>query len=169
MKHLKLFLATVVASICFFNYAQAQQKFGYINVTELISAMPDTKVADQSIQDLATMLENQMRVMTNEYQTKVADYQARVNSMTPAMQEDKVKEIQDLERRITDFQQKAQQDITKKQEDVFAPILQKAEDAIKAVAKEHHIAYVFDISKGVLIEYPESDDILPLVKKKLGI
>lgn len=89
--------------------------------------------------------------------------------MTDAIKEAKVKEIQDLEKRIGEFQQKAQQDIGKKQEEVYAPVLKKAEDAVKAVAKENNIAYVFDSSKGVLIQFPDGDNILPLVKKKLGI
>ncbi|POY38319.1 hypothetical protein C3K47_02665 [Solitalea longa] len=168
MKTIKVLVAAVVLLI-FAGNANAQVKFGHINVNELIAAMPDIKVADKTVQDFAGTLDAQMKTMGTEYQTKVADFQAKEKTMTDAVKETKVKEIQDLEKRIGEFQQKAQQDIGKKQEEVYAPVLKKAEEAIKTVAKENNIAYVFDSSKGVLIQFPEGDNILPLVKKKLGI
>lgn len=168
MKTIKVLVAAVVLLI-FAGNANAQTKFGHINVNELIAAMPDIKVADKAVQDFATTLDGQMKTMTTEYQAKIADYQSKEKTMTDAIKEAKVKEIQDLEKRIGEFQQKAQQDIGKKQEEVYAPVLKKAEDAVKAVAKENNIGYVFDSSKGVLIQFPDADNILPLVKKKLGI
>ncbi|MCO4293201.1 OmpH family outer membrane protein [Solitalea sp. MAHUQ-68] len=168
MKTIKVLVAAIVLLI-FAGNANAQVKFGHINVNELIAAMPDIKVADKAVQDFTGTLDAQMKTMGTEYQTKIADYQSKEKTMTDAVKETKVKEIQDLEKRIGDFQQKAQQDISKKQEEVYAPVLKKAEDAIKTVAKENNIAYVFDSSKGVLIQFPDGDNILPLVKKKLGI
>ena len=45
-----------------------------------------------------------------------------------------------------------------------------AQDAINAVAKEKGYSYIFDSTPGgTLIFAQESDDILPLVKAKLGI
>jgi outer membrane protein len=49
------------------------------------------------------------------------------------------------------------------------PVISKATAAIEAVAKENKISYVFDTSKGEFLVVPDSEDILPLVKKKLGI
>jgi outer membrane protein len=49
----------------------------------------------------------------------------------------------------------------------MAPITKKATDAIQAVAKENGYAYV--INKEQLLVSPPADDILPLVKKKLGL
>ena len=51
------------------------------------------------------------------------------------------------------------------------PVLQKAEKAIKDVAKENGFTYIFDLARGPIIYFDEtmSIDILPLVKAKLGI
>ena len=49
----------------------------------------------------------------------------------------------------------------------MAPIQKKAIEAIQTVAKENGYAYV--ISKDQLLVSPPADDILPLVKKKLGL
>ena len=46
----------------------------------------------------------------------------------------------------------------------------KAKNAIQKVAKEKGYSYVFDTSVGALLYWPEdSDDLLPLVKKELGL
>jgi len=49
------------------------------------------------------------------------------------------------------------------------PIIKKARDAIAAVAKANGFSYVIDSGTGALLYYPEGEDLLPLVKKQLGI
>lgn len=57
----------------------------------------------------------------------------------------------------------------KKYQEKTIPILQKAEDAIKAVAAEKGIIYVFDAAPGKgLIVYEKGEDIYDAVKAKLG-
>ena len=57
----------------------------------------------------------------------------------------------------------------KKRSDLYNPIFKKAQDAIDAVAKEKGLIYVFDSSKGVIIYDGGGVDVLPDVKKKLGL
>jgi outer membrane protein len=45
----------------------------------------------------------------------------------------------------------------------------KADSAIKVVAKEKNLGYVFDTSKNALLFAEESGDISTFVKMKLGI
>ena len=149
---------------------QAQTlKFGHINSTQLLSLMPETKVADSTLQKFGTSLESQLKTMTNEYQSKVGDFRANEATMAEPIKEMKAKEINDLEQRIQDFQDSAQQSLQKKKEEIYTPIIKKAEDAIKGIAKEKGYSYIFDTSVGVVLFAQESDDILPQVKTKLGL
>jgi outer membrane protein len=107
--------------------------------------------------------------MTNEYQAKVGEFRANEATMAEPIKEAKAKEINDLEQRIQDFQDSAQQSLQKKKEEVYTPIIKKAEDAIKGIAKEKGYSYIFDTSVGVVLYAQESDDIMPLVKTKLGL
>ena len=50
---------------------------------------------------------------------------------------------------------------------LIEPVESKVSDAIQKVAKEGGYTYVFE--KGVLHFYNESNDLLPLVKKELGL
>jgi len=52
----------------------------------------------------------------------------------------------------------------------FQPIYEKANNAIQEVAKENKFTYVFDLAARSIIYFSEdSENVLPLVKKKLGI
>ena len=149
---------------------QAQTlKFGHINSTQLLTLMPETKNADSTLQKFGTSLEAQLKTMTNEYQSKVSDFRATEATMSEPIKEAKAKEINDLETRIQDFQESAQTSLQKKKEEIYTPIIKKAEDAIKGIAKEKGYSYIFDTSVGVVLFAQESDDIMPMVKAKLGI
>lgn len=149
--------------------AQSTLKFGHINSTQLLSQMPETKAADSSLQKFGASLENQLKTMTAEYQGKIADFKSKETSMADPIRDAKLKEISDLEERIQTFQESAQSSMQKKKEELYTPVLKKAEEAINAVAKEKGYSYIFDSSAGALLFAQESDDILALVKGKLGL
>jgi outer membrane protein len=64
------------------------------------------------------------------------------------------------------FEQSYQQQMQAKNEELLAPVAQKANQLIAEVAKTSGYSHVF--RKEALLVYPETDDLLPLVKKKLG-
>jgi outer membrane protein len=126
------------------------------------------KDADKKLQEFATTMESQLKLMTNEYQSKVQAYQSQAATMADPIKDAKVKEISDLEARIQEFQQTAQESVTKKKEELYSPILKKTEDVIVEMAKEKGYAYVFDTSAGSVIYGQASDDMMDMVKKKLA-
>ena len=142
-------------------------KLGHINSVELLSYMPEVKSADSALKKYGEQLESQLKTMGAEYQTKVQDYQGKESLMADAIKQTKVKEIADLESRIQAFQETGQQSIQKKKEELYSPILKKAQDAITTVSKENGYRYVFDTSIGAVLYSDESDDIMLLVKQKL--
>ncbi|MBK9539809.1 MAG: OmpH family outer membrane protein [Flavobacteriales bacterium] len=48
-------------------------------------------------------------------------------------------------------------------------MVEKTNQAIKAVAEEGNFTYIFDISAGMVLYYDKGEDILPKVKAKLAI
>ena len=55
------------------------------------------------------------------------------------------------------------------QNDLMQPVMEKALNAIKEVGKENGFTYIFDMNAGILYAAENSQDVLPLVKKKLGL
>lgn len=144
-------------------------KFGHINSADLIQSMAQTKQADSTLKKFGESLDGQLKMMTGEYQNKVQAYQSKMDSMPDAIKAVKQQELQDLGNRIEDFRQNAQESIQKKKEELYGPILKRAEDAIKEVAKEKSYSYIFDTSSGSFLYAQDSDDIMSLVKTKLGV
>jgi outer membrane protein len=168
MKRILLAIA-IVLSVVNISNAQSTNKMGHINSQELMSLMPESQTIRTELETYAKQLETQMQAMTTEYQSKLSDYQNNESTWSTLIKDSKAKEIGDLERRIQEFQQSAQQDLNVKEQSLIEPIIKKAQDAIDAVAKANGYSYVFDTSVGSVIVYPESDNILPLVKKHMGI
>lgn len=170
MKKLRNILSIALLGVLAVSGTNAQsKKFGHINSNDLLLLMPERKEAETKIQEEAKKLEQQLSTMTAEYQTKVNDYQTNAATMTDLIKQTKAKEIQDLEQRIQDFQQNAQESLQKKEQELLKPIVEKAKKAIEDVAKEGGYGYVFDTSAGSILYSPEGDNIMPTVKKKLGL
>lgn len=152
-------------------YAQKVNKFGYLNSAELMSMMPEVTKADSAVDKYAQDLDALGQQMYAEYQKKAADAQDKKqkNLLSPEQEEIVVKELADMEKRISDFQQSAQDKIQAKKEKLYAPIMQKANEGIKAVAKANGYTYVFDSGAGGILYAEDSDNILPLVKTYLKL
>ena len=161
---------TLLTLLCVLTLSSiAQNKFGYIDSQELLMLMPERKTAETEVQEFAKSLEAQLGSMTAEYQQSVQEYQANEATYTDLVKQDKISEITGLEQRIQTFQQNAQQSLQQKEQELLEPILSKARKAIEDVAKEENFTYIFDKSQGSILYVKESENILSLVKKKLGL
>ncbi|HBH07028.1 MAG TPA: hypothetical protein DDX92_10555 [Flavobacteriales bacterium] len=168
MKNLLILLALTLMS-AYTASAQSKLKFGHINSAELLELMPERNQIQVELEEYAKQLETQLTTMTTEYQTKVADYQQNEASWTELIKNSKLSEISDLERRIQEFQSTAQQSLQQKEQQLVEPLINRAQDAIDKVAAANGYTYVFDTSTGAVVVFPDSDNLLGLVKKELGV
>jgi len=170
MKKIIIFVACGLLISSNMVFAQSEKlKIGFVNSAVLLQSMPEKVNADSALAKYARSFQDQIEIMMKEYQTKGQHYQQNEKTMTDAMKEVKMKEIQDLQNRIETTQQSAQEKVKTKQQDVYAPVLDKADKAIKAVAKEKNFDFVFDQSQGTLLFGKDEYDMTPMVKAKLGI
>jgi outer membrane protein len=155
--------------------AQTTYKFGHIDSQKLITALPESEQAQKALEAEGKALNDQMEAMQVEANNKVNDIQ--INDKLPAgdpkkwseiIRADKEKELQDLSRRFQEFQQTAQESIQNKKGELFKPILEKVDKAIKDVAKENKFTYVFDVAT-LLYFSEESIDVTSMVKAKLAV
>jgi outer membrane protein len=65
------------------------------------------------------------------------------------------------------FEGSYQQQMQQKQEELMTPVAQKANSLIAEVAKASGYGYV--LRKEALIVQPDTDDLLPAIRKKLGV
>ncbi|MEE4260477.1 MAG: OmpH family outer membrane protein [Bacteroidales bacterium] len=162
-------LFSLVVLVASFGYSQATLKLGHIDSNEILSMMPETDSLQNELKNYAEYLDQQMNAMAMEYQTKITNYQDNVATMSDLIRQTKEKEITDLQARIQAFQQSADQDLSTKQAELFNPLIEKVKNAINAVGRENSYTYILDVGAGAVVFFEGGDDVLPLVKKKLGI
>jgi outer membrane protein len=168
MKKIVTVLAVVMSLLMVGHSVKAQTKFAYISVNDLITSMPETKKADTAMNDYQSALAMQYDDMRKEFSEQDSLMSSKDTvKYTKAQLELKRKNVGDLYQRMMTFQQQAQQMAQQKNQELLAPIQKKAVDAIKEVARENGYTYVF--VKEQLLVYPPAEDIINLVKKRLGI
>jgi outer membrane protein len=165
-KTMKKLIVAGVMALSFLG-ASAQTKIGYINTDEVIAAMPETDKANKEIQEYQESLAKQYDELQKEANDKSEQFVKDSATMSPSMKEIKREEIIKLIQRVNNFNTEAQDKTKQVAQTKFAPIQQKAMEAIKAVAKKNNYTYVLDINS--VIVGPPGDDIAALVKKELGI
>lgn len=162
---------TTVAMLLFcVGMTQAQTKIGYVNSLELLGQMPEIKKADSVLQTLANDLQKQYNLYVMEYQQKLDDYNKNAATWTDVKREATEQDLVSLQQRIGDFRQSSQEKVDKKKQELYEPVLKKANDAIQAVGKENKFTYILDSSVGALVYVGEElVDVTPLVKTKLNL
>ena len=162
MKKMILMLALVLPI-----FASAQ-KIGHVNSQEIMALMPETKQAGEKLDSLQSSYELQLANMQEEFNKKLTEFQQQQSTMTAGVREFRQQEIAEMEQRIYLFRQTAQEDLQKKQQEFMAPIQQRMLDAIKKVSQAQGCTYVLE---AMTLHYiaPDALDLMPLVKKELGI
>ena len=149
--------------------ASAQSKIGYINTDELMSIMPDAAKINTELNDYQVSLQQQGQTLQIEADKKRDQYFIDSLKLTPSMKEIRRDELVKLYTRLQSYDQEAQEKAQQYAQTKIGPLRTKALDAISLIAKEKNYTYVIDNSSGVLLVMPPGDDLLPLVKTKLGI
>jgi len=167
LKKIALFL---FCSFTLSAFAQ-EAKFGHVNSVEILSLMPEKANIEKTINDLNAQWTAELTRLREEYFVKIKDYQEKLKTNAPeSIKAARQSDIAELEKRIAALQQTANEDLQKKQQELFAPVIEKVKKAISDVGAENDLLYIFDLStQGIIYQSPKSNDITPLVKKKLNI
>jgi len=168
----KTVLVIIAAMFAFIGTTSAQQKIGHINSLDVLQAMPEFKQMTTDIEKQKQSYSKALEGMYGDYDKKQKDLKElsdKKDTPDPIL-ESKIQELQDLQKRISDFEGKANEDIQKLQQEKLKPINDKYLKAVKEVATANGYAYVLDIVQGSVAYYPEGqNDVTDLVMKKLGI
>ena len=126
----------------------------------------------QELKSLQTQLKNQIDAKYQEFQKKLADYQANLNTMIDAVRANTERELQQMQQNIEKLQQDAQTTVQTKQTQLMDPVFKKVGKAIEDVAKENGFTFILSQQIGgldVVLYGDEKMDISDLVLKKLGV
>ncbi|MBS1611310.1 MAG: OmpH family outer membrane protein [Bacteroidetes bacterium] len=168
----KNILALVIALFTFAGTVSAQQKIGHINSVDILTAMPEFKAMQDELQKQKDTYTKVLEGMYGDYEKKQIELQnlSKTQGTPDAILEVKYQELQQLQQRIQDFEEKVNNDLQKAQQEKLKPINDKYMKAVKEVATANGYAYILDVVSGALAYFPEgTNDVTDLVMKKLGV
>ena len=165
MKQIKTLL---IAAILLFGANQtinAQAKTAHVDVSEIMTKMPAMLDAQKQLDKLSTTYDADYKKMVEEYQAKLKKYDAESATVTEAVNGERSKEVQDMQKRIVDFRDNAQKELQQKESDIVKPLMEKVRASIQKVGKAKGYQYVLDGSTLLLADGP---NLTADVKKDLG-
>ena len=169
MKKVKKIAVALVLFVAATGFVNAQSKIAHIDVTKLLSAMPEMKSAEAELKKLQETYGADIESSMTELRNKVTQYQNEAPTKSDEENKKRAAELQGFEKSIGEANQAAQQELQKKQQELFAPISEKAKAAIEKVAAAQGIDYVVDAQPGGPLIIANVKDLLPEVKKELGL
>jgi outer membrane protein len=168
-KLLLLIVLTVVVSISSNSFAQSKVKLGHLDFAKLYTLMPGLDSVKGVFEAYNKSIQEQFAAMQTELENKFMDYQANAEGMSEIIRATKEAEINDLKERLDAFETQATQDLQAKEVELTTPIINTARKAVEEVASENGYTYIFNSTEGLLLFATPSEDIIEMVKAKLGI
>lgn len=165
---MKQFKTLLIAAILFLGATQisnAQTKVAHVDVKEIMDKMPAMLDAQKQLQKLGETYSAEYKKMVDEYQAKLKKYDTEATTVTEAVNQERYKETQDMQKRIVDYRDNSQKELQTKESEIVNPIMEKVKASIQKVGKAKGFQYVLDASSLILAD---GTNITADVKKDLG-
>jgi outer membrane protein len=164
-------LGLMMAAFLFATPVSAQvmeARFGHIDTQSLLEAMPERTSIQTEIETAAAQFEQEIVRMQGELESKIGEYQQKAETWPAAIRAQKEQEITGDQQGLEQFYGTVQQELASMEASLLEPMIERARVAIEAVGAEEGFTYIFDTSSGATV-YNGGEDVLPLVKAKLGL
>ena len=165
MKQIKTLLIAAIFILGASQTINAQTKVAHVDVSEIMGKMPAMLDAQKQLTKLSETYDADYKKMVEEYQAKLKKYEAESATVTEAINQERSKEVQDMQKRIVDFRDNAQKELQAKESEIVKPIMEKVRGSIQKVGKAKGFQYVLD---GSTLLLADGTNITADVKKDLG-
>ncbi|MDE7073842.1 MAG: OmpH family outer membrane protein [Odoribacter sp.] len=152
--------------------AQTGMRYAFVNLEYILGNIPDYQKAQRELDEYSHKLQRDIDAVYAEISEMQSSYNAEKVFMTPAMREQREKEIASKENRAQLLQQQyfgSDGVLFAKREELVKPLQDEIVAAIKDVAKEGNYGMIIDVSADNSVVYfdPKLDK-SNLVLRKLG-
>jgi outer membrane protein len=168
MKQFKKLLLVAVFMLGVGGVANAQ-KIGHVDTAKLFQEMPGTIKMKAELEKMSKTYRDDIGALEKKLQDKLKKYEAEAKAQTPETNAKREAEVRQEAARIQQAKQFATQELQKKEAELSNPLILKAQKAIKDVAADKGLTYIFNSAPGGgLIVFDKGIDIYTAVKAKLG-
>jgi outer membrane protein len=171
MRNFYLLAHSCLILLCCTQHTLAQRS-AFLNFGNLITDMPETKIADTELEAYQKVLVAKGEEMAARFQEVYAAFVKDVQSgeVTPEQQQQRQEQLQKQQQEILNYEQEVTKKLSEKREELLEPVLEKAGNIIRDVAQEKGIAGVFDTSVFNSVLFGDNSfDMEPLVRNRMGL
>jgi len=154
----KVLAALILLMIAAVSLGNAQQKIGYVNSEKILAELPAAKEAKDSLASIVKIWQGELDRMSKDLQDKYEDYQKKQGLYNDQTKQVEQKKLIDEEQRMNDYKAQKfgqQGELAMQQDRLMQPIKEKIFAAIKQIATENKLAFVFDKAGDVVLLYGE--------------
>ena len=169
VKNLLLIAAFTIAGTFTVQAQSTASKVAHIASQELVEIMPKAKAAEKQLRNLAKTYEAQLVDMDKSLQTKSQEAQQNAPSRSDEENQRILEQIQGDRKKIEEFYTNSQKSLSQKRTDLLKPVYEEARETIFKVARSKGYDYVLDSTTGTGVIMADGYDLMPDVKKALGI
>lgn len=145
------------------------QKFGHVDAQSVMQNLPEFMKVRGELEAQAKQYDNDLKLMQDEIQKKVDDYEKTKSTMNATKQKETETAIQEMLQKFQQAQQDNQQAFQKAQQEKMQPIMTKVMTAIKNVGKAGGYVYIMDNASGIpYISDTLSKDVTADVKAEIA-
>ena len=123
MKQIKTLLIAAILVLGASQTINAQAKVAHVDVSEIMTKMPAMLDAQKQLEKLSATYDADYKKMAEEFQAKLKKYDAEAATVTEAVNGERQKEVQDMQKRIVDFRDNAQKELETKRSQIMMPIM----------------------------------------------
>jgi len=154
-----------------FSAISQKSRIGYINSNKLWELMPEKKEADSILKVMNQELGMHFTKMQKEFEQKFAELKADSTADKESLvYKSRTEDLKALDKKLRNFKTDAEKELVAKKEKLYAPIKEKMQNAIDAVADKKGLEYVLDSSFGnILYRRDESYNLMEDVKTQLKL
>ena len=163
----------VLAGMILSGLSFGQLKIGYVDSDTIMDKLPDAQDARQKLDALVQDWQTELTKLENDWKAKYDDYEKRKLIMTDQIRAELEAELVKLEKQISEYREKkfgTNGELFQKQDEIMKPVQNKVFTAIKEVALEEELDFVFDRSGDIMLLYAkEEHDLTSKVLEKLKL
>lgn len=168
---MKKIIYPLLIAFLFSALSYGQLKIGYIDSDTIMEKLPDAQDARQKLDALIQEWQGELNKLEGDWKTKYDDYEKRKLIMTEQLRSETESDLVKLEQSIADYREKkfgTNGELFQKQDELMKPVQNRVFTAIKAVAEEKNLDFVFDRSGDIMLLYAKEEyDITTLVLSRL--
>jgi outer membrane protein len=169
----KIILTLLVFVSPLLTLTNAQLKIGYVDSDSIMDKFADAQDARQKLDVFIQDWQNELKKIENSWKAKYDDYEKRKLIMSDQTRAEMESELINLEKQIADYRDKkfgTNGELFQKQDEIMKPVQNKVFTAIKDVAKDEDLDFIFDRSGDVMLLFAKDEyDVTALVLEKLKL